>query len=419
MANAQKYTRAACGHLAAHYERRKDEKGEYVKFGNQDIDPQKTHLNYNLAPRRGQTNRLYSTENDRSPYPQKGRCECHVFMGGYSARVPPPQPKSSCKPRQRASRKAVFERSIAFSATATESRMSYRRMSIRTKKRRICFAFSCRLQRTSEGEKVSAKEVITKNDLKTFHTDLERYLDSFRDWHFEVVNEATKDGNKEIAELKKQTAHEEVLKAQQEALQARQRALQEQESIKPLVEQKNALRGEIEALQTEKEVLTAAEVEAIKGEKTLLGGLKGVTHKEFEAVKRTAVAVESMTAERDQALARAERADLRATAAEAKVKTAYEDANRQLQAKIREVEQDRPSMKAQMEIVQLRKENQTLKTENSSLRSKVADLEATVRRLVQIIREKLPEVYAAITQPKRDRQQPPQKQKPKSRDLER
>lgn len=90
--------------------------------------------------------------------------------------------------------------------------------------------------------------------------------DSFRDWHFEVVNEATKDGNKEIAELKKQTAHEEVLKAQQEALQARQRALQEQESIKPLVEQKNALRGEIEALQTEKEVLTAAEVEAIKGE---------------------------------------------------------------------------------------------------------------------------------------------------------
>ena len=55
-------------------------------------------------------------------------------------------------------------------------------------------------------------------------------------------------------------------------------------------------------------------------------------------------------------------------------------------------------MKAQMEIVQLRKENQTLKTENSSLRGKVADLEATVRRLVQIIREKLPEVYAAISQ---------------------
>ena len=80
-------------------------------------------------------------------------------------------------------------------------------------------------------------------------------------------------------------------------------------------QKKTPYEGEIEALQTEKEVLTAAEVEAIKGEKTLLGGLKGVTHKEFEAVKRTAVAVESMTAERDQALARAERADLQATTA--------------------------------------------------------------------------------------------------------
>ena len=76
-------------------------------------------------------------------------------------------------------------------------------------------------------------------------------------------------------------------------------------------------------------------------------------------------------------------------------------------------------MKAQMEIVQLRKENQTLKTENSSLRGKVADLEATVRRLVQIIREKLPEVYAAITQPKRDKQQTTEKQKPKSKGWER
>ena len=37
---------------------------------------------------------------------------------------------------------------IVFSATATESRMSYRRMSIRTKKRRICTSLSCRLQRT-------------------------------------------------------------------------------------------------------------------------------------------------------------------------------------------------------------------------------------------------------------------------------
>ena len=83
------------------------------------------------------------------------------------------------------------------------------------------------------------------------------------------------------------------------------------------------------------------------------------------------------------------------------------------------MEQDRPSLKAQQEIIQLRRENQTLQTENSGLRGKVADLEGMVRRLLNIIREKLPEVYAALTQPKRDQQQTPQKQKPKSRDWER
>ena len=41
------------------------------------------------------------------------------------------------------------------------------------------FAFVPVTEDKRGGEKVSAKEVITKNDLKTFHTDLERHLDSF------------------------------------------------------------------------------------------------------------------------------------------------------------------------------------------------------------------------------------------------
>jgi hypothetical protein len=49
MANRQKYTRAAIGHLCAHYAREKDKDDNYIKFGNQDIDVTRTHLNYNLA----------------------------------------------------------------------------------------------------------------------------------------------------------------------------------------------------------------------------------------------------------------------------------------------------------------------------------------------------------------------------------
>ena len=51
MANRQKYVRGGIGHLFAHYERGKDKEGNYVQFGNQDIDTSKSHLNYNLAAR--------------------------------------------------------------------------------------------------------------------------------------------------------------------------------------------------------------------------------------------------------------------------------------------------------------------------------------------------------------------------------
>jgi hypothetical protein len=52
MAHFAKYTAAAAGHLSKHYERAKDKNGDYIKFGNKDIDTDRTPENYNLAPDR-------------------------------------------------------------------------------------------------------------------------------------------------------------------------------------------------------------------------------------------------------------------------------------------------------------------------------------------------------------------------------
>ena len=49
MAHIEKYTIGAVGHMFKHYERAKDDKGEYIKFGNQAIDLKKTFSNYNMA----------------------------------------------------------------------------------------------------------------------------------------------------------------------------------------------------------------------------------------------------------------------------------------------------------------------------------------------------------------------------------
>ncbi|MCL1829893.1 MAG: plasmid recombination protein [Oscillospiraceae bacterium] len=51
MAHVQKYSMSAAGNLCAHYERAKDADGNFIRFNNQEIDPTKTFLNYNLAPK--------------------------------------------------------------------------------------------------------------------------------------------------------------------------------------------------------------------------------------------------------------------------------------------------------------------------------------------------------------------------------
>ena len=385
MAHAAKYAASVSGHMLSHYDRSKD-----GLSGN--IDPSRTHLNYNLGPER-EGSQLDFIHQRMSEVRCLKRADVNI-MCDWVVTLPKYQWHDNnihMTPNKEQVERIFFER-------------VYRFMADRYGEQNIISAYVHRDETTPHmhfafvpvtedkkrgGEKLSAKEVVTRKDLQTFHTDLERHLDSFRDWHFEVVNEATKDGNKTIAELKKQTAHEEVLKAQQEALQARQRAFQEQESIKPLVEQKNALQGEIEALKTEKDILTSQEVKELKGEKTLFGGLKGVSFKEYEALKRTAEAVESITEERDQALDRAKHSDQRATAAEEKAKLAYEDANAQLKAKIREVENDRPSLKAHIENIRLQKENEELK-------DTIQELKSTVKMLVNIIREKLPDIFQGL-----------------------
>lgn len=48
----QKYTRNALGHMLKHYSRSKDQDGEYVKFGNQNIDQYLTQYNYTFTSRK-------------------------------------------------------------------------------------------------------------------------------------------------------------------------------------------------------------------------------------------------------------------------------------------------------------------------------------------------------------------------------
>lgn len=126
------------------------------------------------------------------------------------------------------------------------------------------------------------------------------------------------DTGEQVVEAQKELffVQEEVntLSVQQSALEGQISALEGQ--ITSLESKKVALTADVAKLETKKETLTAAEVEALKGTKTLTGGLKGVTYTEYEALKKTASKVDEM--EREVVSARQE------------VKDAYASANRQL-----------------------------------------------------------------------------------------
>lgn len=104
MAHFAKYTAAAAGHLSKHYERAKDEKGEYIKFGNKDIDTDRTPENYNLAPDREGGQQAFINRGFQKSSCKKGRCKDPLRLGGDT-------PKRGLYSR---ARKGIFCRNLSF-----------------------------------------------------------------------------------------------------------------------------------------------------------------------------------------------------------------------------------------------------------------------------------------------------------------
>jgi hypothetical protein len=87
-------------------------------------------------------------------------------------------------------------------------------------------------------QKVSAKEVLTRAELKRFHGDLDAYLSSVFGRSTGILNDATKDGNKSIEDLKRGTAVKDLQEKHEElaAVEKRIDGLKWGDRIKPVKE---------------------------------------------------------------------------------------------------------------------------------------------------------------------------------------
>ena len=268
------------GHLMKHYERGTDENGEYIKFGNRQIDLSRTHLNYNLAPDHGQLD--FMQKRLREVYVLK-RKDVNV-MCSWVVTVPKELPEEF--------HAEFFQRTYNFlrnrySPDEKNIISSYVHMDEATP--HMHFSFIPVVYDAKKGrEKVSAKEVINRTDLKTFHRDLQAEMDRFASeygtqygnlFQCNVLNGATAGGNKSIEEYKAELLAE--LNEQENSRLGELMACSGKEAskIEDLSKRRVRLKKDVVSLETEKSMLgdeiTALvdEIEALKGMKKIQGNI--------------------------------------------------------------------------------------------------------------------------------------------------
>lgn len=201
MANVQKYKAPSMGHMFAHYERRKNEQGEYIKYGNQSIDTTRTHLNYNLAENH---NQLDFVRKRLEEVHHTNRNDINVFATWVVT-----APKDLSKEQE----KDFFKTSYDFLCKryGKENCISaYVHNDETTPHLHFCFIPIAKNSkfRGKIVDKLSAKEVLTKADLKTFHKELQEAMDK-NNIRCSIENGITAvNGNKTVDELKKELAQQ-------------------------------------------------------------------------------------------------------------------------------------------------------------------------------------------------------------------
>lgn len=280
MANFAKYSRGASGHMLKHYERAKDpETGEYVRFGNQDIDPERSHLNYNLGPEREGAQYTFIKERCEQVHCMK-RADVNV-LGSWVVTAPEGLSEEQLRPFFQASYDALegkYGRENVVSAYVHMDESGRPHMH---------FAFVPVVHdQKKDRDKVNAKECVTRAELKQFHPWLEAEVSQRLGYQVQLMNEATKDGNKTVTELKQRR---ELAKQAEFEAQTKEAEMEVKEAIQnaqnAAYEADAARRRLQDILEELNHLETPEDVQGVKAKPTLVGNSVKLTRKDYELIK--------------------------------------------------------------------------------------------------------------------------------------
>lgn len=228
MAHMMKHTKASCGHMFAHYDRKADH------ISNENLDSSKTHLNYNLAAHQQMGQGEFVKQRCSEVHCQN-RKDVNVMVS-WVVTAPKDLPEAELA--------TFFSESYSFlSARYGRENIvsSYVHMDEVTPHMHFAFVpvvFDSKKDRY----KVSAKEAVNRRDLKSFHEDLKQCLEAALKHEVGILNEATALGNKTVKELKSQSAAQQLQKAQE-------RAIEVENAVSLLEHRQTALEASVSVLE--------------------------------------------------------------------------------------------------------------------------------------------------------------------------
>ena len=177
MANFSKATKGSAGNLLDHYER-KDE----IKFKNQDIDKSKSYLNYNLASNKNLSQREILNQR-LSEVKVLKRNDINIICSWVIT-----LPKTIKKDTE--DEKLFFKESYNFLKNKYGEKniiSSYVHKDEVTPHMHFCF-IPVVIDKNKNIEKVSAKECVTREDLKKFHKELNNYMTNIFNRDIGILN---------------------------------------------------------------------------------------------------------------------------------------------------------------------------------------------------------------------------------------
>ena len=203
--HVEKFHKNVAGVMLDHIGRSDSKKN--CKRSNENIDPERTHLNYNIAAEIQPLPQTVFLKKRLGEIKVHGNASVHFFSWVVTV------PKNLPENEHEKFFKACFDK---FCDTYGKENI----ISCFTHRDESSEHLHCAIipvVKTDKGEKLCAKEVITRSHLQKAHEEMEEYVSARLGHHVDILNGATKEGNKSLADFKRGKAKEDLEKAKKEA----------------------------------------------------------------------------------------------------------------------------------------------------------------------------------------------------------